>query len=273
MIFLSQTLTTLDLQFCCIRDAKARSLSEALKINQVRDDLSFLVVHSTFLSLSFTDTHQSHSTGQQHQDWRGTSIEWSSEDKSSETRSPLSHTAFNVTISVTDIDHIRSPVQLDRWWRSTVPRWSLEGQSSETWSLSSNKPSNITRSITDTQLVESFEKQYHRYRSTAIGWSVTDQSSERLFLLPPSAFSITLYLSQTLTKLDLGGNNISADGAQALYRALTINKVRDDLSLCSNKSFNILLSITDTHFAESCEQQYLHWRGTVIGWSFEDQSG
>jgi len=54
------------------------------------------------------------------------------------------------------------------------------------------------------------------------------------------------YLSQTLTTLDLGGNQIRAEGAQAIAQALEKNQVREIFSFFISISYSFYLSQTLT---------------------------
>ena len=65
----------------------------------------------------------------------------------------------------------------------------------------------------------------------------------------------TIILSiQTLTTLDLGGNNIGAEGAQHLAHALESNAVREVLP--SSVTYQLLYFNTDTHHTEPLWEQY-----------------
>ena len=94
---ISQTLATLSLLSNDIRDAGAKSLAEALKINQVRRSAFFLMIHWT--SLFLTDSHRTGSWRQCYRHCRSTVTCWNFDEQPSETWYILLHDVFNIILS------------------------------------------------------------------------------------------------------------------------------------------------------------------------------
>jgi hypothetical protein len=76
---------------------------------------------------------------------------------------------------------------------------------------------------------------------------------------------------QTLTKLDLQSNQISAEGAQHLAQALQNNAVRQ--VLFRSTVYSLWYFNTDTHYTRSSVEPDRCWRGTTSGTSITEKRG
>jgi len=108
--------------------------------------------------------------------------------------------------------------------------WSIETQYGEIITASMFLPSSRSCLFhTDTHYTQPVEESNRRSRCTIFGWSIETQYSE---IITPSCFYhhlVPVSFIQTLTTLDLNGNEIGDQGAQYLGEALRHNTVRSSL--------------------------------------------
>lgn len=199
-------------------------IGDALKINQVRECL----FEPSTSSPTFLFIDAGNNRPQLEQDWycRNQSPCRRIENESSKIRPP-------------SIDQRIATVTLDRHWH----RFTLEGTKSTRQEPSiwlrhwrSIEYDDVSLSVWHSHLLvilvdidhtRTWREPDQRWGSTMSQWSTDDWSGGTRSTLGWQ----TIHSSQTLTKLDLGGNQISSIGAQCLANALKVNRVRPRLLL------------------------------------------
>ena len=115
---------------------------------------------------------------------------------------------------------------------------------------------------TDTHNTISLWKSDRWWRSTVFGKCIESEQGETR-LLYISCLTYYLHFIQTLTTMDLRGNNIGDAGAQYWASALQVNRVRLDFSPPHSRLLSSFR--TDAHNAVSLWEQHQHWsRGESI---------
>lgn len=123
----------------------------------------------------------------------------------------------------------------------------------------------------------------HRHLLHSISDTITSERMERNISVMPYGgtwwekknllplFSIIVcYLSQALTRLDLGLSEIGDKGAQYLSEALQTNTVTEKESYWSNFCCCSLF-FTDTYYTEHQQQLYWRERHTIFEWDITNK--
>ena len=125
---------------------------------------------------------------------------------------------------------------------------------------------------TDTHHTQSRRQWNWSSGSARSGWCITTQHGDPSFPHLPAHFTVSIFLTQTLTALDIRRNQIGPVGAQHLAEALRQNTVTRFFSP-SSSFHHIPLLYTDTHHTQSLEQSNRRHRSKTSGWCITAQRG